>query len=77
MIGMLNFARKVGNVALAPFFLATLMLASGARAQTEDTRTLQREDGTSVTYTVRTYPPDAHLLRPDAKPVPVALTGVG
>jgi len=72
MTGMSNFAREVGNVALTPFFVATLMFAAGTHAQTEDTRTLQREDGTSVTYTVRTYPPDAHLLRPDAKPVPTS-----
>ncbi|HTP61645.1 MAG TPA: hypothetical protein VMJ14_06160 [Burkholderiales bacterium] len=53
-------------------FLAMLMFALGAHAQTEDTHTLQREDGTSVTYTVRTYPPDALLLRPDAKPAPTS-----
>jgi hypothetical protein len=53
-------------------FLATLILSLGAHAQTEDKRTLQREDGTSVTYTVRTYPPDALLLRPDGKPVPTS-----
>ena len=51
-------------------FLATLLLALGAHAQTEETHTLQREDGTSVTYVLRTYPADAHLLSPDARPTP-------
>jgi len=49
-------------------FLAALLLAVGAQAQTEEKRTLAREDGSSVTYTLRTYPPEAHLLRPDARP---------
>jgi hypothetical protein len=50
----------------------TLLLALAAQAQTEEIRTLSREDGTSLTYTLRTYPPDAHLLRPDSKPVPTS-----
>jgi hypothetical protein len=59
---------------LAPgqVFLAGMLLALAAHAQTEEIRTLAREDGTSVTYTLRTYPPDAHLLRPDIKPVPTS-----
>jgi hypothetical protein len=52
--------------------LAGMLLALSAQAQTEETRTLLREDGTSVTYRLRTYPPDAHLLRPDARPVPTS-----
>lgn len=53
-------------------FLAGLLLAFAAFAQTEEARTLVREDGTSIAYTLRTFPPDAHLLRPDAKPVPTS-----
>lgn len=53
-------------------FLGVMLLAWGAHAQTDEVRTLNREDGTSITYTLRTYPADAHLLRPDAKPVPTS-----
>jgi hypothetical protein len=49
-----------------------MLFALAAQAQTEEMRTLAREDGTSVTYTLRTYPPDAHLLRPDARPAPIS-----
>jgi hypothetical protein len=55
--------------------VAALLLAlftMGAHAQTEETRTLKRENGPSITYVLRTYPADAHLLRPDAKPVPTS-----
>jgi len=55
-----------------PVLLAGLLLALTAQAQTEETRTLTRADGSSLTYTLRTYPADAHLLRPDAKPVPTS-----
>jgi len=48
--------------------LAGVLLALAAPAQAQETRTLVRDDGSSVTYTLRTYPPDAHLLRPDARP---------
>jgi hypothetical protein len=60
------FLGKFRIRALTPIFLLTL----GAHAQTEEVRTLEREDGSSVSYTLRTYPEGAHLLRPDAKPVP-------
>lgn len=53
-------------------FLGVMLLAWGAQAQTGEVRTLNREDGSSITYTLRTYPADAHLLRPDAKPVPTS-----
>lgn len=53
-------------------FLAALLLACGAQALSAEVRTLKREDGSSITYTLRTYPADAHLLRPDAKPVPTS-----
>jgi hypothetical protein len=49
---------------------ALLLVAHGAQAQSEEVRTLKRADGSSVSYTLRTFPADAHLLRPDAKPVP-------
>jgi hypothetical protein len=49
-----------------------MLFALAAQAQTDDIRTLARDDGTRVTYTLRTYPVDAHLLRPDVKPVPTS-----
>lgn len=52
--------------------LAGMLFALAAQAQTEETRTLAREDGTSVTYTLRSYPPNAHLLQPDTRPVPTS-----
>ncbi len=64
--------RGVRRRAPGQVFLAGMLLALAAHAQTEEIRTLAREDGTSVTYTLRTYPPDAHLLRPDTKPVPTS-----
>lgn len=63
---------ELRNRALTPIFLAGMLLALAAHAQTEEVRTLAREDGTSVTYKLRTYPPDAHLLRPDTRPVPTS-----
>ena len=60
------------KLAQCQVFLATLLLALGAQAQIEETRTLSREDGSSVTYTLRTFPADAHLLRPDVKPDPAS-----
>jgi hypothetical protein len=50
--------------------LAALLVAAAAQGQTEETRTLELEGGTRVTYTLRTYPSDAHLLRPAAALVP-------
>lgn len=51
-------------------FLALLVFAVGIRAQTEETRTLELEGGASVTYTLRSHPADAHLLRPAAELAP-------
>ena len=57
-------------------FLAALVLALGAapgvRAQTEEARTLELEGGAQVSYTVRTHPADAHLLRPGAALAPTS-----
>jgi len=57
---------------LRPVLLAGMLFALTAQAQTEETRTLTRADGASITYRLRTYPADAHLLRPDTKPVPTS-----
>ena len=55
-----------------PFFVAALLCALGVRAQTEETRTLEMEGGARVTYTLRTHPADAHLLRPAAQLAPTS-----
>jgi hypothetical protein len=68
--GHLNISKQIRIRALTPIF--ALLIAPGVQSQTEEVRTLQREDGSSVTYTLRTHPADAHLLRPDAKPVPTS-----
>ena len=52
--------------------LAALVFAIGVRAQTEETRTLEVEGGASVTYTLRTHPANAHLLRPAAELAPTS-----
>jgi hypothetical protein len=52
--------------------LAALLVATAARGQTEETRTLDLDGGTRVTYTLRTYPADAHLLRPAAQLAPTS-----
>ena len=44
--------------------LALLFCSGALHAQSEETRTLELDSGASVTYTLRTYPPDAHLARP-------------
>jgi hypothetical protein len=44
--------------------LAVLFCSTALHAQSEETRTLELDGGASVTYTLRTYPPDAHLPQP-------------
>ena len=48
----------------AAAFAAALSFSAGLHAQNEETRTLEFEGGARVTYTLRTYPPDAHILTP-------------
>jgi hypothetical protein len=47
-------------------FLAALLVCAAAQGQTGETRTLELGGGTRVSYTLRTYPADAHLARPAA-----------
>lgn len=49
-------------------FAAVAALASAVPvfAQTGESRTLELEGGARVDYTLRSHPPGAHLLRPDA-----------
>ena len=52
--------------------LAALLVSAGAQGQAEETRTLDIDGGAHVTYTLRTYPADAHLLRPAAELAPTS-----
>ena len=45
-------------------FFAAWLAAAAAYGQAADTRTLELDGGASVTYALRTYAADAHLLRP-------------
>ncbi len=61
------------NRGRSPIFLAALAalcFAATLYAQTEETRTLELEGGGRVTYTLRTHPAGAHLLRPAAELAP-------
>ena len=49
---------------------AALIFSSELHAQSEQTRTLDLDGGGRVSYTLRTHPPDAHLLRPAAELAP-------
>jgi hypothetical protein len=49
---------------------AGICLASAPYAQTEETRTLELSGGGSVSYTLRTYPADAHVARPTGELAP-------
>jgi hypothetical protein len=49
-----------------------LLAAAGAQAQALQTRTLVVDGGGSVTYTLRTFPPDAHLVRPARELAPTS-----
>jgi hypothetical protein len=52
--------------------VAALLVAAAARGQTEESRTLELDGGTRVTYTLRTYPADAHLVRPATELAPTS-----
>jgi len=52
--------------------LVALLLAWGARAQTEETRSLETEGGGRITYVLRVHPADAHVVQPAAKLAPTS-----
>jgi hypothetical protein len=60
--------RKILAVAL----VAGCFFAPALRAQTEATRTLELTGGGTVSYTLRTFPADAHLARPSAELAPTS-----
>lgn len=57
-----------GNRGQSPIFLvaiaAGISVSAALHAQTEEARTLELTGGGSVSYTLRTYPADAHVARP-------------
>ena len=58
----------ISFVALA----AAFSFATTLHAQTEEARTLELSGGGSVSYTLRTYPADAHLARPKGELAPTS-----
>jgi hypothetical protein len=62
------------NRGQSPIFLAAivvgLFVAAPLHAQTEEARTLELSGGGSVSYTLRTFPADAHVARPSAELAP-------
>ena len=53
--------------------LVAALVAPGALlAQAEATRSLELENGERITYTLRTYPADAHIARPAAALAPTS-----
>lgn len=64
---------------LSPFFAlvgvafaAALIFSAGVHAQDEESRILELDGGGRVAYTLRTHPPDAHVLRPAAELAPTS-----
>jgi hypothetical protein len=53
-------------------FAAALTFSAGLHAQSEETRTLELDGGASVTYMLRTHPPDAHTLKPTDELAPTS-----
>ena len=53
-------------------FAAAFSIATPLHAQTEQARTLELSGGGSVSYTLRTYPADAHLARPKGELAPTS-----
>jgi hypothetical protein len=51
---------------------AALLLAAPLHAQPEEARTLAIEGGASIAYSLRKYPPDAHLARPAKELAPTS-----
>lgn len=56
----------------AVVFAAGILISSAPYAQTEEARTLEVSGGTSVSYTLRKHPADAHLARPAAELAPTS-----
>jgi hypothetical protein len=52
--------------------VAAFLVAAAAQGQTEETRTLELDGGTRVSYTLRTYSADAHLVRPASELAPTS-----
>jgi hypothetical protein len=52
--------------------LAALFIATAAQGQTEEARTLNLDGGARVTYTLRTYPADVHLVERAAALAPTS-----
>ena len=52
--------------------LAALLVAAAALGQTEEMRTLELDGGARVSYTLRTFPADAHLRQPAAVLAPTS-----
>jgi len=52
--------------------VAGLVFATTLHSQTGETRTLDLAGGGSVSYTLRTFPADAHVARPPAELVPTS-----
>ena len=53
-------------------FAAALIFSAGLHAQSEEARTLELDGGGRVSYTLRTHPPDAHILRPTGELAPTS-----
>jgi hypothetical protein len=64
------------NRGQSPILVAALaagfLFGPALRAQTAETRTLELNGGGSVSYTLRTFPADAHVARPPAELVPTS-----
>lgn len=60
------------RIALAAGAAAFLVHGAVALAQSAEPRSLETENGTSVAYTLRRLPPDAHLVAPNAKLEPTS-----
>jgi hypothetical protein len=53
-------------------FAAGLLAAASLHAQTEESRTLELDGGGGVTYTLRTHPANAHVVRPTGELKPTS-----
>ena len=64
------------NRGQSPIILAALAVAfsfpAALPAQTEESRTLELEDGERIAYTLRRHPADAHVARPDRELAPTS-----
>ncbi len=60
---------------VAALCLAAALVPAAARAQAPETRTLDAGNGATVTYTLRTFPPGAHLAQAGARLEPTSALG--